>query len=86
MLIQKGSNNDLLIFRELKQKHESEDEEEMRKVVIVFMPLNLFLSVSPNPSSFGQKSCTQTLYITVKSANTFFKGYRIYSNKGRGAY
>ena len=46
-------------------------------VVIVFMPLNLFLSVCPNTSNswFGHKSCTQTLYITEKSPNTFCKGY-----------
>ena len=54
-------------------------------VVIVFMPLNLFLSVCPNTSCFGHRSCTQTLYITEKSLDTFFMGYCIYSNKGRGA-
>lgn len=57
VLIQKGSNMTRLIFRELKQKHESEDEEEMRKVVTVFMPLNPFflfvqtvLALATNPA------------------------------------
>ena len=44
-------------------------------VAIVSMPLNLFLSVCPNTSCLGHKSCTQTLYVTEKSPNTFCKGY-----------